>query len=44
MRHLSTGYWWLAVLPGAALLVAVKDFDVLGEQVRALLDPKPAQE
>jgi peptide/nickel transport system permease protein len=44
MRHLSTGYWWLAVLPAAALLVAVKVFDVLGEQVRALIDPKSVQE
>jgi peptide/nickel transport system permease protein len=44
MRHLSRGYWWLAVLPGAALLVAVKAFDVLGEQVRALSNLKSAQE
>jgi len=44
MRHLSTGYWWLAVLPGAALLALVKVFDILGENVRALLDPRTAQE
>lgn len=44
MRHLSTGYWWLAVLPGAALLAMVKTFDILGENVRALLDPRTAQE
>jgi peptide/nickel transport system permease protein len=44
MRHLSTGYWWLAVLPGAALLIAVKAFDILGENVRALVDPKTSQE
>lgn len=44
MRHLSTGRWWLAVLPGLALLVMVKAFDVLGESVRALVDPKTAQE
>ncbi len=44
MRHLSTGYWWLAALPGAALLAMVKIFDVLGENVRALLDPRTAQE
>jgi peptide/nickel transport system permease protein len=43
MRHLSTGYWWLAALPGAALLVAVLMFDVLGNQVRALLDPRTSQ-
>ncbi|PWH18733.1 MAG: ABC transporter permease [Anaerolineae bacterium] len=44
MRHLSTGYWWLAALPGAALLAMVKVFDILGENVRALLDPRTAQE
>ena len=44
MRHLSTGYWWLGVFPGLALLIAVKAFDILGEQVRALLDPKTSQE
>jgi peptide/nickel transport system permease protein len=44
MRHLSTGYWWLAALPGAALLVAVLMFDMLGNQVRALLDPRTSQQ
>lgn len=44
MRHLSTGRWWLAALPGLALLVMVKAFDVLGESVRALTDPKTSQE
>ncbi len=43
MRHLSTGYWWLGVLPGAALLIAVKAFDILGENIRALIDPKTSQ-
>jgi peptide/nickel transport system permease protein len=43
MRHLTTGYWWLAVLPGLALLVAVKAFDILGENIRALIDPKTRQ-
>jgi peptide/nickel transport system permease protein len=44
LRHLLTGYWWLGVLPGVALLIAVKAFDVLGENVRTLIDPKTAQE
>lgn len=44
MRHLSTGYWWLAVMPGLALLISVKTFDILGENVRSLLDPKTSQE
>jgi peptide/nickel transport system permease protein len=44
MRHLSTGYWWLGVLPGVALLVAVKAFDIMGENLRILLNPKTSQE
>jgi len=44
MRHLSTGRWWLAVLPGLSLLVMVKAFDALGESVRTLTDPKTSQE
>ena len=43
MRHLSTGYWWLGVMPGLLLLLSVKAFDWLGENVRALLDPKTSQ-
>jgi len=44
MRHLSTGYWWLGVLPGASLLVMVKCFDILGTNIDRLLDPRTAQE
>lgn len=44
LRQLSTGYWWLGVLPGVALLVAVKAFDILGDNVRALIDPRTSQE
>lgn len=44
MRHLSTGYWWLGVMPGGLLLLSVKAFDWLGENVRSLLDPKTSQE
>mgnify|MGYP000007608873 FL=1 len=43
MRHLSTGHWWLAVLPGAALLLMVKAFDILGENMRTLLQPRTSQ-
>lgn len=43
MRYLSTGYWWLAVMPGVALLIAVKTFDILGQSLLALLDPKTSQ-
>ncbi len=44
MRYLSAGYWWLGVLPGVALLMAVKLFDILGASLRLLLDPKTSQE
>lgn len=43
MRHLSTGYWWLGVMPGILLLLAVKAFDWLGENLRSLFDPKTSQ-
>jgi len=32
--------WWLAVLPGLALYAAVLGFNLIGEGVRALLDPR----
>jgi len=44
MRHISTGYWWLAVAPGMALLFFVKLFDLLGGAVRSLTAPKTSQE
>jgi peptide/nickel transport system permease protein len=44
LRHLSTGFWWLAVFPGLALLVTVKAFDILGEDLRKLLTPRMRQE
>lgn len=44
MRHLSTGYWWLAVLPGVSLVFTVKLFDTLGNNLRTLLDPRTTQE
>jgi peptide/nickel transport system permease protein len=42
MRYLSAGAWWLAVLPGLCLLVVVKLVDTIGENTRALLDPRSA--
>lgn len=44
MRHISTGYWWLAVVPGASLVVMVLAFDTLASMVRALSNPKTRQE
>lgn len=44
MRHISTGYWWLAVIPGLALVSLVLVFDLLGSTLRVLSDPKTRQE
>ena len=44
MRYLSMGLWWLAVAPGIALVLTVKAFDVLGGNLRALLDPRTCRE
>ena len=44
MRYLSGGSWWLAFFPGLALLMMVRTFDVLGDNLRLLLDPRSAQE
>ncbi len=44
MRYLSTGMWWLALFPGLALLAVVRSIDLLGDNIRALLDPRTAHE
>ena len=43
MRSLSAGYWWLAALPGLALLIVVKLIDRIGEDLRLLVDPRSSQ-
>lgn len=42
MRSLSAGHWWLAALPGLALLVVVKLIDRIGDDLRLLVDPRSA--
>lgn len=44
MRYLATGNWWLALFPGLALLIIVLLFDVVGENIKKLLDPTNANE
>ncbi|MBL3583669.1 ABC transporter permease [Oleidesulfovibrio alaskensis] len=44
MRYLSMGLWWLAVAPGLTLVITVKTFDILGSNIRALLDPRTCRE
>jgi peptide/nickel transport system permease protein len=44
MRYLSMGMWWLAFFPGLCLLLLVRVFDVLGENLRLLIDPVRSHE
>lgn len=44
MRYLSSGMWWLAFFPGLCLLVIVRLFDVIGENLRLLIDPNRAHD
>jgi peptide/nickel transport system permease protein len=44
MSHLTTGKWWLAFFPGLSLLLTVRAMDILGENLRSLLDPHSAHE
>ncbi|USK68370.1 ABC transporter permease [Peribacillus asahii] len=38
MKYLSSGMWWLAFFPGLCLLFVVRTFDMLGENIRILMD------
>lgn len=42
MSYLSTGKWWLALFPGAALVLVVVLFNRIGNGLRILLDPSSA--
>lgn len=44
LNYLSTGQWWIALMPGLSLLVIVRLFDLLGESVQALYNPYKAHE
>lgn len=44
MRYLSAGYWWLAFFPGLSLLIVVLAFDMIGENLGKLMDPKSPHE
>jgi len=39
-RFISTGKWWLVTFPGLALMLAVLCFNLLGDGVRDILDPR----
>ncbi len=44
MMYLSTGMWWLAFFPGLSLIIIVKLFDTIGENLKMLYDPSSAHE
>lgn len=44
MQYLTTGKWWLALFPGAALVLVVLLFAALGDRLRRLLDPASVHE
>jgi len=39
-RFISTGRWWLVAFPGLALMLAVLCFNLLGDGLRDILDPR----
>jgi peptide/nickel transport system permease protein len=39
-RFISTGRWWLVAFPGLALMLAVLSFNLLGDGLRDILDPR----
>jgi peptide/nickel transport system permease protein len=39
-NELLSGRWWLAVFPGTAIMITVLSFNILGDWLRDLLDPR----
>lgn len=39
-NQLLAGYWWLAVLPGVAIMLTVLSLNILGDWLRDFLDPR----
>jgi peptide/nickel transport system permease protein len=39
-RFITTGKWWLVVCPGLALMLSVLCFNLLGDGLRDILDPR----
>ena len=44
MNYLATGKWWMALFPGLLLLFAVIMFEVVGENLKRLLNPATGNE
>lgn len=41
-RYIASGQWWIAAFPGLALVLAVLAFNLTGDALRDLLDPRRA--
>lgn len=39
-RFIASGQWWIVTFPGLALMVAVLAFNLLGDALRDILDPR----
>jgi peptide/nickel transport system permease protein len=39
-RAYMLGSWWLAAMPGIAILIVSLGFDLLGDALRDVLDPR----
>ena len=39
-QYIVSGAWWVSLFPGAALMLAVFTFNLLGDALRDLLDPR----
>lgn len=39
-RFIGSGHWWIAFFPGFALMLAVFSFNLLGDALRDILDPR----
>lgn len=44
MKYLAAGMWWLAFFPGAALLLVIQLFELVGDYLKILIDPHSARE
>ena len=42
MQYLAMGAWWLAFFPGISLLIVVLLFDIIGDNLKRLVDPSEA--
>jgi peptide/nickel transport system permease protein len=39
-EYVVSGEWWVAVFPGLTLMLAVFTFNLLGDGLRDIVDPK----